>query len=111
MCEKEYKMRQKKHRKYHMGLVTRQGADNSLSGVPDTTFSQHYPVPPEEVPEQFRSEVTVYHNSIYIAGKFAIEISAAVRDETSQWNAYYFRMRSYLTKVHVTLISCTCRTL
>ena len=69
MCEKEYAMRAKKKNVYHMGLVTRVGAEKSLSEVTDRKFRQHYPVPPNKVDRVFESAVKMYHNSIYIAGK------------------------------------------
>ncbi len=69
MCKKEYAMRQKKKNVFHMGLVTRVGAEKSLSGVSDAKFRKHYPVPPEEVKERFTSSVKMHHDSIYIAGQ------------------------------------------
>jgi hypothetical protein len=38
MCSEEYAMRAKKSIKYHMGLVTRQGAEKSISQVSDEHF-------------------------------------------------------------------------
>ncbi len=69
MCKKEYAMRQKKKNVYHMGLVTRVGAEKSLAGVSDERFRRHYPVPPEPVAARFKASVKMHHNSIYIAGE------------------------------------------
>ena len=62
-------MREKKHKVYHMGLVTRQAVEKSLTGVSNDEFKQHYPVPPKVPCHQFGSKVKMYHNSIYLAGK------------------------------------------
>lgn len=69
MCAAEYAIRQKKHNVYHMGLVTRQGAEKSLQSVRDQKFRDHYPVPPKEIHEWFQTSVTMNHNSIFLAGK------------------------------------------
>ena len=68
MCKDEYEKRAKNHKKYHMGLVTRQGAEKSLQGVTSEHFRHHYPVPPKipETPLSYKTKM--YHNSIYIAG-------------------------------------------
>ena len=69
MCSDEYAMRAKKHRKYHMGLVTRQGAEKSLSEVSEKKFRAHFPVP-ATIPDRpvEAKAVKLYHNSIYFAG-------------------------------------------
>ncbi len=77
-------MRQKKKNVYHMGLVTRVGAEKSLSGVSDGRFRQHYPVPPEQIRVNFVSSVRMHHNSIYIAGKL-------YKREALKERAYYYR--------------------
>ena len=74
MCETEYSVRKAKHRVYHMGLVTRVGAEKSLSGVTPDHFRAHYSVPPEPVVKGEEAppvtyEVKMYHNSIYLAGR------------------------------------------
>ena len=69
MCEEEYRDRQKNHKKYHMGLVTRQGAEKSLQNVTAEHFKTHYPVPPQPPETSLKYKVKMYHNSIYIAGK------------------------------------------
>ena len=61
-------MRAKKHRKYHMGLVTRQGAEKSLSEVSEKKFRTHYTVPPTAPVQAVEAKVKMYHNSIFIAG-------------------------------------------
>ena len=38
MCQEEYEKRAKNHRKYHMGLVTRVGAEKSLESVSESRF-------------------------------------------------------------------------
>ena len=68
MCAEEYAMRAKKHRKYHMGLVTRQGAEKSLSEVSEKKFRTHYTVPPTAPVQAVEAKVKMYHNSIFIAG-------------------------------------------
>ena len=68
MCEHEYANREKNHKKYHMGLVTRQGAEKSLQNVTAEHFKQHYPVPPKPLDTSLTCKVKMYHNSIYIAG-------------------------------------------
>ena len=68
MCAEEYAIRQKKHNVYHMGLVTRQGAEKSLQSVKDSKFKAHYPVPPTEIHQWFETSVTMSHNSIFLAG-------------------------------------------
>ena len=68
MCEEEYKNRAKNQKKYHMGLVTRQGAEKSLQSVTSQHFKCHYPVPPKPPETALRHKVKMYHNSIYIAG-------------------------------------------
>ena len=70
MCEQEYANREKNHKKYHMGLVTRQGAEKSLHNVTSEHFKQHYPVPPKPLDTSLTCKVKMYHNSIYIAGKY-----------------------------------------
>ena len=79
MCDTEYKMRAKKHNVYHMGLVTRQGAEKSLRGVAPLMFKKHYSVPPISPTESFKTNVKMYHNSIYLAGKFKIISSVSIR--------------------------------
>ena len=69
MCEEEYNNREKNHKKYHMGLVTRQGAEKSLQTVPSKHFKAHYPVPPNLSQALLKYKVKMYHNSIFIAGK------------------------------------------
>lgn len=71
MCPAEYSMRQKKKNVYHMGLMTRVGAEKSLQGVTDKTFSKHYPVPPSPITCQFESNVRMNHNSIFLAGRYS----------------------------------------
>ena len=68
MCEQEYANREKNHKKYHMGLVTRQGAEKSLQNVTAEHFKQYYPVPPKPLESMLTCKVKMYHNSIYIAG-------------------------------------------
>ena len=68
MCEQEYSSREKNHKKYHMGLVTRQGAEKSLQNVTAGHFKQYYPVPPKPLETMLTCKVKMYHNSIYIAG-------------------------------------------
>jgi hypothetical protein len=68
MCAEEYKMRAKKHRKYHMGLVTRQGAEKSLSEVSDKLFRANYTVPPTIPDQAVEAKTKMYHNSIFLAG-------------------------------------------
>ena len=63
-------MRAKKHRKYHMGLVTRQGAEKSLSEVSEKKFRVNYSVPPTVPDQAVEAKVKMYHNSIFIAGTF-----------------------------------------
>lgn len=70
MCEEEYRDRQKNHKKYHMGLVTRQGAEKSLQNVTAEHFKTHYPVPPQPPETSLKYKVKMYHNSIYIAGRY-----------------------------------------
>ena len=69
MCEEEYNNREKNHKKYHMGLETRQGAEKSLQTVPSKHFKAHYPVPPNISQALLKYKVKMYHNSIFIAGK------------------------------------------
>ena len=69
MCEQEYKNREKNHKKYHMGLVTRQGAEKSLQNVTAQHFKSYYPVPPKPPETALKYKVKMFHNSIYIAGK------------------------------------------
>lgn len=69
MCEREYKMKQRQHRKYHMGLVTRQGAEKSLENVAPANFKAHYPVPPSCPKTPLTPEVAMSHNSIFLAGE------------------------------------------
>ena len=69
MCEGEYKQRQKLHKKYHMGLVTRQGAEKSLQTVTAQQFKLHYPVPPKPSGVELKYKIKMYHNSIYVAGE------------------------------------------
>ena len=69
MCEEEFAKRQKQRKVYHMGLVTRQGAEKSLSGVSAEKFRASYPVPPDKAERTFKASVTVNHNSIYMAGE------------------------------------------
>ena len=70
MCDAEYAMREKKSNVYHMGLVTRQGAEKSLATVSGAKFKSHYPVPPA-VPElPFSTSVTMNHDSVFIAGRY-----------------------------------------
>ena len=68
MCKREYEKRAKNHKKYHMGLVTRQGAEKSLQGVTSEHFRCHYPVPPKISETSLSCNIKMYHNSIYIAG-------------------------------------------
>lgn len=69
MCEAEYRKRSQQKNVFHMGLITRQGVEKSLKSVSHKKFAQHYPVPPKAVTSAFTSNVTMYHNSIYVAGK------------------------------------------
>ena len=69
MCADEYEMRAKKHRKYHMGLVTRQGAEKSLSEVSEKQFRANFSVPPTLPDQPVEGKVKMYHNSIFFAGK------------------------------------------
>ena len=75
MCEQEYANREKNHKKYHMGLVTRQGAEKSLHNVTSEHFKQHYPVPPKPLDTSLTCKVKMYHNSIYIAGMLGFYVS------------------------------------
>ena len=68
MCEEEYRNREKNHRKYHMGLVTRQGAEKSLQTVTSQLFKLHYPVPPTSPRKALNYKVKMSHNSIFVAG-------------------------------------------
>jgi len=52
-----------------MGLVTRVGAEKSLSGVSSKRFKQHYSVPPEMIDKRFKTAISMNHNSIFIAGE------------------------------------------
>ncbi len=61
-------MRAKKHRKYHMGLVTRQGAEKSLSEVSEKRFRANYTVPPSVPDQAVEAKAKMYHNSIFLAG-------------------------------------------
>ena len=70
MCDAEYAMREKKSNVYHMGLVTRQGADKSLATVPGAKFKSHYPVPPALPERPFSTSVTMNHDSVFIAGRY-----------------------------------------
>lgn len=70
MCEKEYSNRAKNHRKYHMGLVTRQGAEKSLGSVTEKHFRANYPVPPDKSLVALTSSVKLYHNNIFVAGRY-----------------------------------------
>ena len=70
MCDAEYAMREKKSNVYHMGLVTRQGADKSLATVPGAKFKSHYPVPPAPPERPFSTSVTMNHDSVFIAGRY-----------------------------------------
>ncbi len=71
MCSQEYNARAKKKNKYHMGIVTRQGAEASLKNVIDKHFRKYYPVPPAPVAEPLAVTVSLSHNSIFLAGKGA----------------------------------------
>lgn len=53
-----------------MGLVTRQGAEKSLQTVPSKHFKAHYPVPPNISQARLKFKVKMYHNSIFIAGRY-----------------------------------------
>ena len=75
MCQKEYEMRAQKHNVYHMGLVTRQGAEKSLKNVGAKKFVQHYPMPPKQVLNPFLIDVKLTQNSIYLAGKIHLHYS------------------------------------
>ena len=70
MCEAEYAMREKKSNQFHMGLVTRQGAEKSLASVATNKFEAHYPVPPGIPERPFSSSVSMNHDSIFIAGRY-----------------------------------------
>lgn len=61
-------MRQRKQNVYHMGLVTRLGAEKSLMSISNKKFRDHYPVPPPVVVKPFDINVKMYHNNIFIAG-------------------------------------------
>jgi hypothetical protein len=71
MCADEYAMRAKKHRKYHMGLVTRQGAEKSLSDVSEKQFRANFAVPPTIPDQAVEAKVKLYHNSIFFAGSLS----------------------------------------
>ena len=70
MCQEEYSNRKKNHKKYHMGLVTRVGAEKSLETVPEKLFRNHYQVPPTQPESVLTRKVVLKHDSIYIAGMF-----------------------------------------
>jgi hypothetical protein len=52
-----------------MGLVTRQGAEKSLSDVSEKQFRANFAVPPTLPDDAVEARVKMYHNSIYIAGE------------------------------------------
>ena len=70
MCKGEYENRAKNRKQFHMGLITRQGAEKSLSEVTAKTFRSHYPVPPSVPEEEMASKIKMYHNSIFMAGRY-----------------------------------------
>ena len=70
MCQDEYAQRAKNHKKYHMGLVTRVGAEKSLQSVTDKLFKQHYPVPPNEPEFPLSWKVVLKHDSMFVAGRY-----------------------------------------
>jgi hypothetical protein len=69
MCQGEYSMRAKNQRKYHMGLVTRVGAEKSLESVSEKLFRSHYSVPPTRPQSPLTWKVILKHDSAYVAGK------------------------------------------
>ena len=68
MCQEEYAERAKQRVKYHMGLVTRVGAEKSLETVPAKVFRLHYQVPPTQPESPLSIKVVLKHDSMYIAG-------------------------------------------
>ena len=70
MCEEEYSKRAKNHKKYHMGLVTRVGAEKSLESVSDQLFRNFYPVPPKESNSPLTWKVVLKHDSCFLAGRY-----------------------------------------
>ena len=70
MCQDEYSKRAKNHKKYHMGLVTRVGAEKSLETVPEKLFRQYYQVPPTQPDTILTRKIVLKHDSMYIAGRY-----------------------------------------
>lgn len=70
MCQEEYEKRAKNHRKYHMGLVTRVGAEKSLESVSESRFRQHYSVPPIQPDLPLTWKVLLKHDAIFVAGRY-----------------------------------------
>ena len=70
MCQDEYANRAKNHKKYHMGLVTRVGAEKSLESVSENKFKLHYQVPPEQPQDSLLWEVVLKHDSCFVAGRY-----------------------------------------
>ena len=68
MCQEEYAERKKQRVKYHMGLVTRVGAEKSLETVPEKVFRTHYQVPPTEPETLLTRKVVLKHDSCFVAG-------------------------------------------
>ena len=68
MCQDEYAERKKQRVKYHMGLVTRVGAEKSLETVPEKVFRLHYQVPPAEPETLLTRKVVLKHDSCFVAG-------------------------------------------
>jgi len=70
MCQEEYAERKKQRVKYHMGLVTRVGAEKSLETVPEKVFRTHYQVPPKEPETLLTRKVVLKHDSCFVAGRY-----------------------------------------
>jgi hypothetical protein len=61
-------MRKKRQKVFHMGVVTRQGAEKSLEDVSVARFKEHYSVPPTQPNQPFSASVAMTHNSLFLAG-------------------------------------------
>ena len=70
ICPEEYATRAKNIHVYNMGVYSRMGVERSLSGVRDSLFSGHYPVPPT-VPSSSVTVVTkLQRGSFFIGGRY-----------------------------------------
>ena len=70
ICPEEYATRAKNIHVYNMGVFSRMGIERSLSGVEDSHFARHYPVPPPVPGAGVTVSTKLQRGSCFLGGRY-----------------------------------------